>query len=536
MWPEIEKADTEKRHELTLSGREISARISKDGLDKSLFNLVELNYLNVSNTTLESFPEELGQLKKLQTLVLHSNKLKRVRLSGLEKLKTLDLSRNELENAPEELKELPQLVSVNLSFNKISDVPDLSGHPKLASVELSNNKLRKFPCLGDIENLAELNLSHNEIEDIPESIGTLSALKVLNMSDNKLKVIRGDLVRCGKLKDVNFKDNPIADRHLLKLINQCRTKQILDYIKQQNPTKTVANKNKKGKAQNAERSNSTSEKDDGEYLYTIKVQHCTDDFRIIVKDDVKTVRAHIVGFLIYGLSFTEDTFKKFIQLQSKLHDGICDKRNAATIATHDFKKLASGDVVYTAVVPKELRLQPLNRTESMTGADLFARLQAEANALRKEKKRNVYSGVHRYLYLLEGQSKYPCVLDAAGTVVSFPPITNSEVSKVSLCIGFFLSKLTFSPADFCRNQRDVRRSDELDGNRNSEKSGRHSPQRDRSAFGTGHHRETSEKRRRRWEPKIRLPLEDRFGVRRRPDQDRSGIIIVYRVKYFVFIY
>lgn len=67
----------------------------------------------------------------------------------------------------------------------------------------------------------------------------------------------------------------------------------------------------------------------------------------------------------------------------------------------------------------------------MTGAELYAKLKSEAEALRKEKKRNVYSGVHKYLYLLEGQSKYPCVLDALNRVISFPPITNSDISKVT---------------------------------------------------------------------------------------------------------
>lgn len=82
--------------------------------------------------------------------------------------------------------------------------------------------------------------------------------------------------------------------------------------------------------------------------------------------------------------------------------------------------------------PKELTLQPLNRHSNMTAAELYAKLQTEANALRKEKKRNTYSGIHKYLHLLEGQPKFPCLLDATEKVISFPPITNSEISKVSL--------------------------------------------------------------------------------------------------------
>lgn len=54
---------------------------------------------------------------------------------------------------------------------------------------------------------------------------------------------------------------------------------------------------------------------------------------------VKTVREHFLGCIVNNVSFTDDTFKRFIQLQNKLHDTVCDKRIAATIATHDFNKL-----------------------------------------------------------------------------------------------------------------------------------------------------------------------------------------------------
>lgn len=66
----------------------------------------------------------------------------------------------------------------------------------------------------------------------------------------------------------------------------------------------------------------------------------------------------------------------------------------------------------------------------MTGAQLFLKLQTEAENIRKEKKRNVYSGIHKFLYLIEGKPKYPCLLSSNNDVISFPPITNSELTKV----------------------------------------------------------------------------------------------------------
>lgn len=66
----------------------------------------------------------------------------------------------------------------------------------------------------------------------------------------------------------------------------------------------------------------------------------------------------------------------------------------------------------------------------MSGLELVAKLQCEANNLRKEKKRNTYSGIHKYLHMVEGTPLYPCLLNKDGNVISFPPITNSDITKV----------------------------------------------------------------------------------------------------------
>lgn len=232
--------------------------------------------------------------------------------------------------------------------------------------------------------------------------------------------------------DLNLKDNPIADRRLLKLIDQCHTKQIIDYLKQHGIRTTKAaskadmKKNKKHSRNDSEEFEEMPSK-----RYMINVKHFTNEsLKVIVDEAVKTVRPHFAGCIILNVSFNDINFKKFIQLQTKLHETICEKRNLATIASHDLKKLINGDLKYTAMLPKSFMIKPLNGNTEMTGADLFNKLQSEANALRKEKKRNVYSGIHKYLYLLEGKEKYPCLIDANNSVISFPPITNSNITKV----------------------------------------------------------------------------------------------------------
>ena len=166
--------------------------------------------------------------------------------------------------------------------------------------------------------------------------------------------------------------------------------------------------------------------------------------KVTVQDSVKSVRPHLIACLVLNLSFTDETFKKFIQLQTKLHDTICEKRNVATIATHDATKLLGSDLVYTALTPTALRIKPLHSNQELTGAQLFKKLQIEADNLRKEKKRNVYTGIHKYLYLLEGKSHYPCLLNSNDEVISFPPITNSDLTKMITSTTSLLIEVTSS--------------------------------------------------------------------------------------------
>ncbi|KAJ8916032.1 hypothetical protein NQ315_010900, partial [Exocentrus adspersus] len=112
-------------------------------------------------------------------------------------------------------------------------------------------------------------------------------------------------------------------------------------------------------------------------------------------------------------------------------------------------------LTYTTCPPNELVIQPLNRTTSMTGSELFSKLQTEANNLRKEKKRNTYSGIHKYLYLIEGKPQYPCLLNEKNEVISFPPITNSDISKIDLGTTKIFIEVTSSVSQFvCKNVLD----------------------------------------------------------------------------------
>lgn len=438
-WPEVTNAKTENRHEIKLAGAAISQRISEQGLDKNIFNLININLLNISDTCLAVIPDEIKKLVNLQTLLLFGNKISdfNENITCLAKLKVLDLSRNLIKSIPDSLNNMKELNSINFSSNEIETMPKIKDLPNLISLNVSNNKLSTFLDVEDanLPHLTDLKLKGNAIDSVPGYVArTLQSLKNFDLGDNQLKSIPGELASLSKLKELNLKGNKLTDKRFLKLVDQCRTKQIMDYIRDhcpkvdQSQASTAKGKSKKGK-----REESQEDEASNELCHSLKVLHVEDDtVKVkIVESQVSGVRPYILCCIVNDLHFTEDSFKKFIQLQTKLHDTVCDKRNAATIATHDFNKIPPGDLTYTAQPPSTLTLTPLSRLRPYTGEHLFQELTAEAEALRKKKKRNVYSGIHKYLYLLEGKPQYPCLLDSTGRVISFPPITNSDDTKMS---------------------------------------------------------------------------------------------------------
>ena len=80
MWPEVQTAKAEQRHELVLHGKDVSDRVQSGGgcVDEEVFSLVKLNFLEISEAKLQSVPETLSSLVNLTSLVLKSNQLSKV--------------------------------------------------------------------------------------------------------------------------------------------------------------------------------------------------------------------------------------------------------------------------------------------------------------------------------------------------------------------------------------------------------------------------------------------------------------------------
>ncbi|KAI1236846.1 hypothetical protein IHE44_0015102 [Lamprotornis superbus] len=203
--------------------------------------LSSLEYLDLSSNNLSQIPsglprnivllhleknaikvidrDVLTQIKNLEYLLLHNNKLKArgihpLAFQGLKKLHTVHLYNNMLERIPSglprrvktlmilhnQISEINRndfattyfLEELNLSYNKLTS-PQIHREAfrklrQLKSLDLSGNNLHTVP-FGFPKNLQVLKLKENEISIIPK--GTLSGmtkLRELYLSNNKLKV------------------------------------------------------------------------------------------------------------------------------------------------------------------------------------------------------------------------------------------------------------------------------------------------------------------------------------------------------------
>ncbi|XP_017266680.1 leucine-rich repeat-containing protein 47 [Kryptolebias marmoratus] len=451
-WPEIEKAATEKRRELVLQGTAVDKRISScGGLTSSIYSLQLLNYLEVSQCpSLTEIHEDVQRLTNLQSLILCRNKLSAVPkvIGSLKSLKVLDLSVNDLKSLPDGITQLRELNTLNVSCNSLEVLPDgLSQCIKLSTINVSKNRLTRFPpdlCSEQLDLLSTLVASDNFIEKLSGDIHKLSALKVLDVSNNKLTEIPPHLSDCPKLKEINFKGNKLSDKRLEKMVNGCQTKSILDYLRGKGRERQGedgadadggrhADKKKK-QQQRKKKGKEAEEQDEVKELNrtVVRVLHVSDAptaLTVKVSTKVKDVRPYLVCCMVTGMNLKSgNALKRFLMAQTKLHDDLCGKRTIATIATHD-AQLLKGPLVYDVKPPTQLKILPLGRRE-MTAVELIRYLHLEAEELRKQKKRQNVTGLHKYLQLLEGKPLYPCLVDAEGDVISFPPITNSEKTKI----------------------------------------------------------------------------------------------------------
>jgi len=136
--------------------------------------------------------------------------------------------------------------------------------------------------------------------------------------------------------------------------------------------------------------------------------------RVLVDPSVKAVRPYIAAGIVRGISFTEERLVSLMNIQEKLHITHGRNRKKVAIGVHDMSKVTA-PFYYTTAGPSEISFVPLDMQEKLSLGEI----------LETHPKGRMYASA------LAGMDRYPIILDRDRNVLSFPPIINGELTRLS---------------------------------------------------------------------------------------------------------
>lgn len=138
------------------------------------------------------------------------------------------------------------------------------------------------------------------------------------------------------------------------------------------------------------------------------------DIKLYVESSVDEIRPAYGAGLALNMDLDDYAVKSIMDMQEKLH--LTHGRNRAKVAIgiHDLDKVTP-PFTYKAVEPKSISFTPLEMSEPLTLKEIL---------IKHPKGKD-------YAWTLEGKKKYPLFVDAKGEILSFPPIINGELSKLT---------------------------------------------------------------------------------------------------------
>jgi GTPase SAR1 family protein len=185
-------------------------------IPESIENLSNLTKLNLSNNKLILFPEVITKLRGLKELRLGGNNLISLpeSLSQLKNLHYLDIGFNNLETLPRTITQLENLRVLTLAGNSWWDsLPQwgwLASLRNLSQLNLGGSKLKEVPTfVSQLYNLKELYIGSSQLTFIPEFIYDLTRLEDLEFYGNYLKEISPRIQQLKNLKKIGLENNPL---------------------------------------------------------------------------------------------------------------------------------------------------------------------------------------------------------------------------------------------------------------------------------------------------------------------------------------
>ncbi len=200
-------------------------------IPKSISQLQNLASLNLGSNGLTTIPKSISQLQNLTSLNLGSNNLATLPdwMSQLQNLTSLGLGSNGLTTIPKSISQLQNLTSLDLDSNDLATLPDwMSQLQNLTSLSLGSNNLATLPdWMSQLQNLTSLGLGSNGLTTIPDWISQLQGLIKLYLYNNQLSTIPESIIKLQNLTHLILWDNQFES--IPEVIYELRSLQELDF-------------------------------------------------------------------------------------------------------------------------------------------------------------------------------------------------------------------------------------------------------------------------------------------------------------------
>lgn len=133
------------------------------------------------------------------------------------------------------------------------------------------------------------------------------------------------------------------------------------------------------------------------------------NYEIFVDSSVKEVRPYTACCIVRGLKLDDVKIKEIIDMQEKIHSTVGRRRKKLAIGIYPLDKIKL-PIRYMALEPDKIKFLPLESRKKMTGLEIL-----QNHPTGKE-----------YAHLLAGKMKFPIFIDSNNSILSMPPIINSE--------------------------------------------------------------------------------------------------------------
>ena len=147
--------------------------------------------------------------------------------------------------------------------------------------------------------------------------------------------------------------------------------------------------------------------------------------------DERSLRPYISCAVVRNVELDNELIKLLMNLQEDLHWALGRDRKLASIGVYDFDTLSGEMFHYDAVEPDALSFVPLGFPPDGPASCITLR-----EILQQHKTGQAYA------HLLQHLEAYPILRDAEGTVLSMPPIINSESTRVTMSSRQFFIDVT----------------------------------------------------------------------------------------------